>query len=56
MVELWSTDIAFEVSVLSRYLLQPCTGQLVQALYMFNYFDIKNDSNLTLNPTIFEFL
>ena len=34
-VELVQIDIAYEISVISRYLAQPWTGHLVQALYIF---------------------
>ena len=34
-VELGRIDISYEIYVLSRYLAQPWTGHLVQALYIF---------------------
>lgn len=37
IVELGQIDIGYEVSVLSRYLAQPRTGHLVQALHIFKY-------------------
>ena len=41
VVALVRIDISYEVSSLSRYLVQPHNGHLVQALHMFKYLDIK---------------
>ena len=50
IVELGRIDIAYEVSVLSRYLVQPRTGHLVQALHIFKYLDIHKSNKLAFNP------
>ena len=50
VVELGRIDIGYEVSVLSRYLAQPRTGHLVQALHMFKYLEIHNQNELALDP------
>ena len=55
VVELVIGDIAFEVSVLSQYLLQPRTGQLFQSLHLFKYLGIHKDSDLAFNPEISKF-
>ena len=50
IVELGRIDIAFEVSCLSRHLVQPRTGHLVQALHIFKYLDIHHDNALAFDP------
>ena len=50
IVELGRIDVAYEVSVLSRYLVQPRTGHLVQALHMFKYLDIHRKNELAFDP------
>ena len=50
-----SFDISYEVSVLSRYLVHPWTGHIVQAFHMFNYLDIHRYRYLVFNPTFSEF-
>ena len=54
IVELGRIDIAYEVSVLSRYLVQPRTGHLVQALHIFKYLDIHKSNELAFNPEYVE--
>lgn len=43
-------DIAYEASVLSRYLSQPRTGHLVQALHIFKYPDLHKSNELAFDP------
>ena len=50
IVELGRIDIAFECAVLSQYLAFPRTGHLNQALHIFKYLDIHNESELTFDP------
>ena len=50
IIELVHIDIAFEVSYLSRHLVFLRTEQLVQALYIFNYLEIKYSNDLSLYP------
>lgn len=50
VVELGRIDIAYEVSVLSRYLVQPRTGHLLQALHIFKYLDIHKENELAFDP------
>ena len=49
-VELGRIDIAYEVSILSRYLSQPRTGHLVQALHIFKYLDVHKSNELAFDP------
>ena len=49
VVELGRIDIAFEVSLLSRYLVQPRTGHLVQALHIMKYLDIHSENDLAFD-------
>ena len=51
-VELGRIDIAFEVSLLSRYLVQPRTGHLVQALHIIKYLDIHSKNDLAFDPAL----
>ena len=53
-VELGRIDIAIEVSWLSRYLVQPRTGHLVQAMHIFKYLDIHSKNELAFDPAIHE--
>ena len=53
-VELSRIYIAYEISVLRCYLVQPQTGHFLQALHIFKYLDIHKDSNLAFNPAISE--
>ena len=53
--ELGRINIAYEVSVLSLYLVQHQNGHLVQVLHIFKYLDIHKDINLAFNPAISEF-
>jgi hypothetical protein len=46
IVELGRIDIAYEVSVLSSYLVLPRTGHLLQALHIFKYLEIHNSHSL----------
>ena len=50
VVELGRIDIAYEVSLLSRYLVQPRTGHLAQALHVMKYLDIHNENDLAFDP------
>ena len=50
IVELGRIDIGYEVSVLSRYLAQPRTGHLVQALHIFKYLDVHRKNELAFDP------
>ena len=54
VVALVRIDISYEVSSLSRYLVQPHNGHLVQALHMFKYLDIQKDNYLACNPSLSE--
>ena len=49
-VELGQIDIAYEISVLSRYLAQPSTGNLVQALHIFKFLDQHKKNNIYFDP------
>ena len=48
-VELGRIDIAFEVSLLSRYLANPRTGHLVQSLHIMKYLDIHDSNELAFD-------
>lgn len=50
IVELGRIDIAFEVSLLSRYLAYPRTGHLLQALHMFKHLEIHSKNKLSFDP------
>ena len=50
LVELGRVDINFEVSLLSRYLMQPRVGHLQQALNIFNYLKSHERSWLLSDP------
>ena len=52
VVELGRIDIAFEVSLLSRYLVQPRTGHLLQALHIVKYLDIHSKNELAFDPAV----
>jgi hypothetical protein len=54
VVELGRIDIAYEVSILSRYLVQPRTGHLLQALHIFKYLDIHSKNELAFDPATHE--
>ena len=54
IVELGRIDIAFEVSLLSRFLVQPRTGHLLQAIHIFKYLDIHSKNELAFDPAIHE--
>ena len=54
VVELGKIDIGFEVSLLSRYLVQPRTGHLVQALHVLKYLDIHSENDLAFDPAYHE--
>ena len=52
MCELGRIDILHEVSILSQYLPQPCTGHLQQVINIFHYATKKyNRSWIVLDPT-----
>jgi hypothetical protein len=51
-VELGRIDIGYEVSVLSRYLVSPRTGHLLQAIHTFKFLDIHKDNELAFRPDI----
>ena len=50
VVELGRIDIAFEVSLLSRYLVEPRTGHLLQALHIIKYLNIHSKNELAFDP------
>ena len=50
VVELGRIDIAYEVSKLSSYLVEPRTGHLLQVIHVFKYLDIHKRNDLTLDP------
>lgn len=52
IVELGRIDIAYEVSVLSRYLVEPRTGHFLQALHMFKHLEIHMDNELAFDPAM----
>ena len=54
VVELGRIDIGFEVSILSRYLVQPRTGHLLQALHVFKYLDVHSKNELAFDPAMHE--
>jgi hypothetical protein len=54
IVELGRIDIGYEVSVLSRYLVQPRTGHLLQAIHVFKYLDIHSKNELAFDPAMHE--
>ena len=56
VVELGRIDIAYEVSVLSRFLVNPRTGHLVQALHIFKYLDIHKENSLVFDPKDHDFI
>ena len=45
----------YEISILSRYLVQSWTGHFVQALHIFKYSYLHKYNNLEFNPVISEF-
>ena len=51
-MELGRIDIGHEVSVLSRYLVSPRTGHLLQAIHMFKFLDIHKDNKLAFKPDV----
>ena len=54
-VELGQIDIAYEISVLSRYLAQPRTVHLVQVLHIFKYLDQHMNNDLAFDPAYHNF-
>lgn len=54
VVELGRIDIAFEVSCLSRFLVQPRTGHFLQALHVFKYLDIHSENDIAFDPAVHE--
>ena len=54
VVELGRIDIAYEVSCLSRYLVQPRTGHLLQGFHIFKYLDIHSKNDIAFDPAIHE--
>ena len=50
VVELGRIDINFEVSILSRYLAQPRTGHLAQALHIFKYLELHKANEIAMDP------
>ena len=50
LVELGRIDIAYEVSLLSRYLVSPRTGHFLQALHVFKYLDLHRKNEISLDP------
>ena len=49
-VELGRIDIGYKLSVLSRYLVLPRTGYLLQAIHMFKFLDIHKENELAFRP------
>ena len=49
-VKLGRHDISYEISVLSRYLAQPRTSHLVQALHIFKYLYQQKNNELDFDP------
>ena len=43
-------DIAYEVLSLSKFLAQPRTGHIYQALHIFKYLEVHIDNDLTFDP------
>ena len=56
IVEIGRIDIAYEVSSLSRFLVNPRTGHLVQALHIFKYLDIHKENSLVFDPIDHDFI
>lgn len=52
MVEIGRLDIAFEVSLMSRYLANPRIGHLNQMLHMFQYLHCHQGMDLVFDPTM----
>ena len=50
LVELGRIDIAYEVSLLSRYLVAPRTGHFTQALFIFKYLDRHRKNMIAFDP------
>ena len=50
IVELGRIDIGFEVSTLSRFLVNPRTGHLQQTLHIFKYLETHNSNDLAFDP------
>jgi hypothetical protein len=50
IVELGRIDIAFEVASLSKFLVAPRAGHLVQALHVFKYLEIHKKNDLAFDP------
>ena len=50
IVELGRIDIAYEVSSLSKFLAQPRTGHIYQALHIFKYLEVHIDNELSFDP------
>lgn len=48
-IELGRIDIAYEVSILSRYLAVPRTGHLLQCIHIFKYLEIHCDNKLAFD-------
>ena len=51
MIEIGRIDIAYEVSIMSRYLACPRKGQLAQMLHMCQYLYCNQGMNLVYDPT-----
>ncbi len=52
MIEIGRLDIAFEVSLMSRYLASPRIGHLTQMLHMFQYLHCHQGMDLVFDPTL----
>jgi hypothetical protein len=48
-IELGRIDIAYEVSILSRYLAAPRTGHLLQCIHIFKYLEIHCENKLAFD-------
>lgn len=51
IIELGRIDIAYEVSILSSYLVNPRIGHLNQALHIIKYLDLHRENFISFDPT-----
>ena len=54
VVKLGCIDIAYEVSCLSHFLVQPRTGHLLQAFHVFKYLDIHSKNDIAFDLVMHE--
>ena len=50
IVELGRIDIVYKVSSLSKFLAQPRTGHIYQALHIFKYLEAHIDNEISFDP------